>query len=228
MESTSPSPTKRRSVSFISLNGEDGGHHAVSVSIRNTNRDIHYKSQSTCVLCSVEDCNLAYHYTKFHPKREVFISRPSPEMADKLRSQIGQFTLQRNNNVAGLCYFCEEIQILEKAAWRQHIVKHTGEKIFSCNGCGNEVNYKKQHSLIKNMCNGELIDIYEANSSDGSYVGFMCNDCNYVQIKLERMIKHLTNEHGYDSPAEHQHYGKFKLFPNIRKMWFNRNVSLLP
>lgn len=219
VDTSSSNSPKRKSVTFI-LSNDVHQDNDEPVSIRNTNPDIYYKNQSACVLCGAKDCHLINHYMRCHPEHEVFIARPSPQMADKLRSQAEQFTENENDKVCGICYFCEEIRSHKKATWRQHILTHTGEKVFACNSCGSEVNFRKQHDCnirrYINQCNENLVEICEVNSSDGSYVGFMCNDCNYVQIRLKRMINHLTNEHGYDSPTEHLHYEKYTFLPSMR------------
>lgn len=178
----------------------------------NTDLNVHYGNQSTCLLCGVADPSLAYHYSTCHPNAEVYVSRPSPQMAIKLRQQVAEFTASKDGKIVGLCYFCGDSKILNKLSWRQHILKHTGEKIFSCNRCAKEVNYKKQHDDGK--CSGKLYDICEYNSLDGSYVGFICSECNYVQIRFDRMIKHLGNQHGHDVLYEDQHYQRCTLLPS--------------
>lgn len=58
----------------------------------------------------------------------------------------------------------------------------------------------------------EPIDVFHRNSN-GPLVGFMCRDCNYLQVKHTRMIKHLKNEHGYIKPMENHHYRSYTLVP---------------
>lgn len=222
---TSSSTSKRKSATFILPN--DSQHDNTKYSenedrvqcYRNTDPNVHYKNQSECLLCGTKAINLTCHYVRCHPKQEVVIARPSPDMADKLRFQNERFTVNEKRQIVGICYFCDEIEALKKSSWRKHILNHTGEKRFTCTLCNSKVNYKKQHDskILRNIskCEGILFDICEANSSDGSYVGFMCNDCNYIQIKLDRMIQHLTKGHDYDLPTENHHYQKLKLLPSI-------------
>lgn len=207
-ETPTANPPNRKSIAFI-----------LPKLHRNTNADIHYKNQKACLLCNdTIQQSLIYHYTKCHPEHEVFIARPSPQAADKLRSQDEQFAVNKQGKIVGICYFCDEIKTMNRITWRQHILKHTGEKAYCCTRCAIEVNYKKQHDTTLNItkCDGKLFDICEINSFDDSYVGFMCNECNYVQVKLERMIKHLTDEHDYNTPTENRHYQKYTLLPGIR------------
>ena len=202
--------TNDKSVTFIlpeKENVEDETPHCP-----NTDPNVHYGNQSTCLLCGVKDPSLAYHYSTFHSQSEVYVSRPSPQMAAKLRSQVEKFTVSKDGKIVALCYFCGDFKTLNKLSWRQHILKHTGEKNFSCDRCATEVNYKKQHDDDK--CDGKLFDICESNSSDGSYVGFICIECNYVQIKFDRMVKHLRNQHGHDLLTKNQHYQRCTLLPS--------------
>lgn len=121
--------------------------------------------------------------------------------------------------MTGICYFCEETKSLKKNDWKEHILRHTGEKAYCCPFCNEEVDSRKQHDSMCNIkgCYGKVFDICESNSDDESWVAFMCNDCNFVQCKQERMIKHLTEEHGYDLPAELQNYQKLTLVPSFQR-----------
>lgn len=82
------------------------------IPVMNTDEKMHAKNnlyRKLCVLCNAKvKMFLVPHYAKQHPEHEVFISRPSPEMADKLRLQ--KFRSQiTNNKISGFCYFCEEV-----------------------------------------------------------------------------------------------------------------------
>lgn len=236
---TSPNVPTRRSITFIlpdkthdDSDKENSPQHTATSTetensglqvYRNIDRNVYCKNQSECLLCGKKIHSqkefLARHYEHCHPDHEVFNARPSPEMADKLRLQTEKFIVNDQGKMVGKCCFCEVIKIFRKQGWRDHILGHTGEKVFSCSQCSSEVNYRNQHDSkiirSKSKCTGTLYELCAANSSDGSYFGFMCNDCNFVQMKLERMIKHLTNEHGIDSPTETQHYQKVKLLPSM-------------
>lgn len=54
----------------------------------NTDPQMHAKNEfyrTLCVLCDQNDKFIAHHYMTQHPDDEVFISRPSPGMAARLR-----------------------------------------------------------------------------------------------------------------------------------------------
>lgn len=73
----------------------------------------------------------------------------------------------------------------------------------------------KRRSKHGSGCSGDIVRIYNENTSDASVIGFMCNECNYLQISRERIVKHLEIEHGFLGPSEINHYRKLKLI-NIR------------
>lgn len=147
---------------------------------QNINPDVYYKNQSTCLLCGVKENFLAHHYAKYHHESEVFVARLSPQMAEKLRSQNEKFIIKpysRKMGMCGLCYFCEENKTMGRVGWREHILRHTSEKGYACSQCHGEFTLKNEHENKK--CDGNPVDISKANSSDGSLVGFMCQECNY-------------------------------------------------
>lgn len=78
---------------------------------KNTYQTIHRKNdlyETLCVLCNQKHQYLVPHYTRDHPEHEVYISRPSPTAADRLRMQQEIFYVHGNNKIKGWCYFCEK------------------------------------------------------------------------------------------------------------------------
>lgn len=180
----------------------------------NTNRDMHCKNplyQTQCQLCNKSDRFLTQHYMKHHPDHEVLLARPSPSMAQRLRSKIDTIKVNTKKQLVAFCYFCEEVRNLARIGWAGHILSHTGEVRYACSGCNAEFASKKHHNY--EACSKQPIDIYTKNASDGSLVGFMCNECNYFQINRERVIRHLENEHGFIKTKENHHFGKHILVP---------------
>lgn len=181
---------------------------------KNTDHDMHCQNplyQTQCQLCTKTYVFLPKHYMNQHPDREVLIARPSPDMADRLRSKIDTIKVNTKNEMIAFCYFCADEKVLTKIGWAEHILGHTGELMYTCSGCNTEFASKNQHN--NEECIENPINIYTTNSSDGSLVGFMCTECNYFQIKRERIFKHLENEHGFIKIEENHHYGKYTLLP---------------
>lgn len=84
----------------------------------NTNPKMHPKNnyyRSLCVLCERNEKHLAHHYSTQHSDREVFIARPRPEIADRMRMQKDTFVLE-NRRIRGFCFFCEEEKAVPKVS----------------------------------------------------------------------------------------------------------------
>ncbi|XP_031639086.1 zinc finger and BTB domain-containing protein 41-like [Contarinia nasturtii] len=195
------------------------------VQLKNTNRNMHTKNElyrTLCQLCNKNERFLVKHYMNQHPGSEVLISRLPPTMADRLRSQNDKFDIA-NRIISGFCYFCEELKCMTKRNWTEHILTHTGEKIFYCSVCHFESRRKLDHKNCKN----EPVNIYEANTKDGSLTGFICVECNYLQIQHKRMIKHLVRQHGWDKDevTEDIQYEKVVLIPDLLPVKVTRPVE---
>lgn len=182
---------------------------------KNTNKMMYAKNdafRTWCELCNKPQTHLVAHHVANHADYEVPISRPSPKMAQKLRQQSIPFT-RFNGRIKGICWFCEEKKCIPKTSWSHHFLVHTGEKIFACSTCNTTFKAKGDH---KKTCDQEPINIFHANSERG-IVGFICKDCNYLQIHRDSMINHMENEHGYIGPEENCHYDQIVMIPEIKK-----------
>lgn len=166
--------------------------------------------RTLCVLCNRTERYLVAHYSKHHQKHENFIARPSPKMATKLRLQTELFGMQ-NKKIHGSCFFCDEMKNMTKYHWASHILSHTGENIYACSTCHLCVKIKRNHK----SCTTVPRNIFDFNTTDGSLSGFMCRECNYLQISRERIVKHLINEHGYHDVEESVEFEKVILVPDL-------------
>lgn len=179
--------------------------------ISNNNAKMHATNSfytSFCVLCDKKKNISVTHYLQSHPDHEVFIARPSPKVATKIRSQKIVFKSQRGM-LSGFCAFCEQLSQRPKSGWAKHLLTHTGEKTFNCTTCGKNFKYLNEHD---SQCSAKPVNIYLANSKN-DLVAFMCNYCNYTQFHRDNMIKHMKNEHNYQNPDEKLHYGAYALIP---------------
>lgn len=176
----------------------------------NTDQQMYAKNslyEKLCVLCNKKQRDLVPHYVKEHPDSEVLIARLSPGKAIDLRTQSAQFE-KAGKKIKGPCFFCEENKSMGKTDWERHLLTHTGESLFNCTVCRTGMKSAREHDK---KCDGQAVRIYHENASDGSVFGFMCYDCNYLQIGRERMVKHLIKEHGFNEPTEAVHYRQLKL-----------------
>lgn len=181
---------------------------------RNTNPEQHAKNplfQNMCWYCGKNEKFLVSHYVKQHPELEVPIARPSVEMADQIRIHAGHFEMEQRK-ITTKCYFCEETKQMTKHHWAEHYLKHTGELMFACNTCTKLFDRKvKKHG----DCTGQVINIFDFNSSNGTLTAFMCLDCNHMQFHLSAIEAHLYNEHEYHSIAQGKQYEKVILLPDL-------------
>lgn len=179
---------------------------------KNTNRNMYFANtlyKTLCNLCNKKDSRLVSHYVKNHP--EVYISRPSPDVADIIRVRSELFELCKSK-ISGRCFFCEENKAMGKHNWATHILTHTGEPAYLCTGCDTKFKQKIEHI---NCSTPHFKSIFDTNESEGGLYGFMCKECNYLQIAKNQLVKHLSRHHLYSLPEIEQHYEKVTLIPDF-------------
>lgn len=158
---------------------------------KNDDKTVFYSNflyRSLCFLCGVNDKNLATHYARKHPDTEVFIARVSPPMAKRIREQQYNF-IRIDDEIHGLCFFCEEMQAFGKDDWMKHLLLHTGEQPYFCSGCETSMVRKINHGKCSK---DEVQHIFGDTASDSDLTGFICNTCNYLQIRENQMIDHMV------------------------------------
>lgn len=164
--------------------------------LKNTNKQMHSSNdlyEKLCVLCDGNYRFLVTHYAKEHSDREVFISRPSPEMVDIIKQQkLDEFEYDESSKkITGMCYFCKKEKSFQKSSWQRHLLTHTGEQMYFCVGCNTEGGKKGKH----NDCDSMYVNIYEMGDNDDKDSNeepatkkdyplrcYICNHCNYTQI----------------------------------------------
>lgn len=105
--------------------------------------------------------------------------------------------------------FCDnQIFLFKFFCWCRHLLTHTGEEMFHCTSCQAQMKTKSEHDA--KVCKTSVVNVFESNE-DGSLVGFMCNECNYIQVSRGRLIKHLENEHGYQHSSEPHNFREWVL-----------------
>lgn len=182
--------------------------------VKNTNRNMYYANslyRSLCRLCDKKEIRLVPHYLKHHPECEVLIARPSPAMANGIRSQSQPFVMH-NRLISGRCCFCEEMKSTSKIGWMNHILTHTGESMYFCTECNTPFKQKSSHAKCGTT---HFKTIFELNGSNETIDGFMCKECNYLQIDRDRLVKHLTSQHDYNSNEVDQYCEKVTLVPDF-------------
>lgn len=128
---------------------------------------------------------------KDHPKSEIYISRFSVETARTLKSAKVKKALINAQNLEAFCHFCEKIITYREHYWPQHILSHTGEYQHYCTVCKILCNYHNYHKT----CGGKVDLVFKYKWIDQTLFAFICNLCNYVQVRERNMIYHLIHQH---------------------------------
>lgn len=178
-----------------------------STIVYNDKKTVHCNSNysSNCALCSFNGSAIVDHYVYDHKTYEVFVSRVSPKMADIIRSDLfvtsGTLVTVGDNNEEKIrfkCYFCLAPKELGHAEWTDHLSSHTGEYRYRCTSCPvmsrtEELGSKFFH---EKSCLKPTLAIYNnIEFEDNHLYGFICDACNYIQIRRVNMERHLKREH---------------------------------
>lgn len=158
---------------------------------RNDDKRIYYANEKyrheKCVLCGVSNRHsMVSHYVTKHPKDEVFISRLSPAFAKHATSTPLKPAFNEKMEISATCYFCESEKNLRPSSWAAHILTHTGERDYYCDEHG--------PVSLNHKCTGKK-KVFEYDFVDDLLSGFMCKECNYVQVQEKNLIKHIKTTH---------------------------------
>lgn len=205
-------------VSVAAASEDEGNQVAIP---KNIDRNVYFSNtdyRNLCQLCGATRCHMVQHYVNYHPESEVLISRVSPTIAHSIRNQPRLLSIASRCAITGTCCFCGITQQNSVSHWKGHLLRHTGEKMYHCNGCNTDLERSNQHrcSSMDVRC------IFGLSLNDESaMVGYMCNICHYIQVSRCRLIDHLVNEHGYQQQALAQHITFVGLLLNPR---INSNI----
>lgn len=174
--------------------------------IYNDKKTVHYNSNysSNCALCSFNGSAIVDHYVYEHKQYEVFVSRVSPKMADIIRADLfltnGNVTNEggEDEKIRFKCYFCLTWKELSRSGWIEHMATHTGEYRFRCTSCPVMSKTEELESCFyhEKSCLKPAMAVYNnIEFQDNHIYGFICNECNYIQIRRVNMERHLKREH---------------------------------
>lgn len=217
-ESSEPSPPRKKRFRRDSSSDRDSAHQAeLSSCLKNIHRrhyasNVHYLTR--CLLCpsKVNKMNIVSHYVNDHPDREVFISRPSPKMVERLLSTPSPRALvpSAKSEFTHFCYFCEGDLTKTSHLWERHLSTHTGEYMFCCRTCNKYFSMLSTHCCPKNIMERTANDF---SSTQGRRInGYLCKCCNFLQMNRANLIRHLQNEHEIESDLK-SHYVEVVLLP---------------
>lgn len=168
------------------------------------------KYKSKCVLCDFivvhPKQNLVWHYVDVHPEYEVFISRPSQDIAQIIRERpphclFKKKKYRKDMKIEGYCHFCGVKKMLQKSRWLTHLCSHTGEKLFCCTKCKTKMPDKYcHHKCEKKSTIKDIEGIFEGKEElerqqGWAISGYMCNECNYLQLTESQLVQHIKTQH---------------------------------
>ncbi|XP_055624210.1 uncharacterized protein LOC129767379 [Toxorhynchites rutilus septentrionalis] len=167
---------------------------------KNTNRELHSKSDKSkdCALCSYTGTypSIVQHYVRNHPLHEVYVSRISNAMANKIRKEPMTVTgFMHDQNITFQCIFCQEQFSKKKYNWKLHLASHTGEYRYKCSNCTIKSLTPCTNSH-DSECVGPAMEVANELLFEENHIfGYMCRVCNYVQLSKANMENHLREEH---------------------------------
>jgi len=162
-----------------------------------------------CLLCFFTGKNIVHHYKINHPGREVLISRlksTDAEIAimDTEHNTTLASTMETNQMCKFRCRFCcfvtEGAADVALEAFYEHCTTHTGEYRFHCNNCSYQAVAKaSMRTHYYKICRRNKT-FNESASEDvipkeDSIYGYLCSNCNYVQLKRHNVEAHVAFWH---------------------------------
>lgn len=174
--------------------------------VYNDKRTVHFNSSfgSNCALCSFNGSAIVDHYVYEHKQYEVFVSRVSPRIAEIIHNEpflTNGLLLNEGDMIEKIrfkCYFCLLTKELNRSEWIQHMTSHTGEYRYRCTSCPVMSQSEELSSafLHDKSCLKPSLALYnEIEFQDNHVYGFICNACNYIQVRRVNMERHLKREH---------------------------------
>lgn len=188
------------------------------VAVKNNNPDWHCLNQANgCIICGSGD-SAAFHYVNVHPNAEVIISRLEPSVANFLRS-LKYFAQCKivdgggRRHFAQNCFFCNELKVMRKHDWIDHMISHTGYYRRQCSSC---LKMLRRSDCLACKAKGTITDsvhLFEGRN----LIGYLCDLCNFIRFDKKEMEKHLRNEHDGNNGFNDYEEIVFLTFPDHGK-----------
>lgn len=102
-------PLQKRSPPANVDAAENASHYQLVPIPKNNDPNIYWHNsihQFKCILCAKTDNSIATHYRLEHPDRDVYISRPTPGMIQRIL-QRSEPSISKAGLISSLCIFCE-------------------------------------------------------------------------------------------------------------------------
>ncbi|CAB3363957.1 Hypothetical predicted protein [Cloeon dipterum] len=135
---------------------------------------------------------------------EVLISRLSPTALQQALSEVDDVPPMEGTFRCRLC----PKQLEGLSTLKDHISTHTGEFNYCCSECNFtfpeknnfEAHWMKHHSAKHGpIPNAIELNMFPQPKTSNHIPGYVCPVCNWLQLKKERVEKHVENVHGIDT-----------------------------
>lgn len=159
---------------------------------------------------------MVHHFKTQHPNEEVFVSRISPKMVDFVAPQNEseriyiKYVGLREEYLITECIFCEKTQRFNANYWMLHMTNHLGEYSYMCEVCDNPCGYARHCNIA-----ARKIDTFDLRKEH--LIAYRCNECNFVQRRIQNIRAHLANQHGLYAEGE-ENFQVFTLLPAFRSL----------
>lgn len=141
-------------------------------------------------------------------------SRLTAEMAELVRDRAIAYTAAAppSMTISGLCVFCRTPQTLSREGWKAHLLAHTNEKSSLCRSCHAQFDAPTQCTACHRP---KMVTTFGAIASSSALHGFLCKECNAVQVGEESMRRHIVAAHPAAGPCVAAHYALVQLLPDM-------------
>ncbi|XP_065339553.1 uncharacterized protein LOC135939223 [Cloeon dipterum] len=160
--------------------------------------------KTECLVCKQRVKYITFHYKEKHPSIEVLISRLSPTALQQALSEVDDVPPMEGTFRCRLCP--KQLECL--STFKDHISTHTGEFNYCCSECNftfpEKKNFQDHWMKYHSAKHGPTPNAIELNmfplpKSANHISGYVCPVCNWLQLKKERVEKHVEYVHGIDT-----------------------------
>ncbi|KAJ8956301.1 hypothetical protein NQ318_015037 [Aromia moschata] len=195
--------------------------------------DVRTNKSHGCKLCDYRGRFITTHYKTAHPESEILSSRFAPAVAteaiddsnENLAKYESLMRIKGGGKLRFICRFCKFNTHVPPTLFYDHITTHTGEYRHICPECdfsASSGKTLKSHMSTAHHDTNKRI----ARKSYGQTImfGYMCGECNYVQLSEKNVEDHINIFH-LQKPVIHKVNMSTYLDPEIESIAQERETT---
>lgn len=194
---------------------------------KNIDKSQHLQNPNSkkCVFCHKTYTRIVNHYKNYHSDKEIVVSRLTPAMAKEVQQDrpklvvVGKYPLNPKRFVEAKCHFCDSIKNFTTQHWQDHVRGHTGEYSNECRVC------KMSFAGPTIHCRLTTVRVSEGFKQHHDLVGYLCLECNFVQIEETNIVQHLRTQHELNDDVLNTKYKMITFISLAKKTVENPNLS---